>query len=208
MRSNIRSWENILSRNPPQLWALFEIQDPYYPKRCQFGEELKEIYVFVAFYKVHYASILFLVSIHSNSSNIYKGLLNKVLFLLKSTVFLKLFQSNFARTHKKIKKVQKCNCTWRQRFKTEKLCHKSFIGASPPSRNTVFQKNELSKLGQREAASLRKFQFWELFWKNVNFFEHRSTKCLLGRLLKNWKNSDFLEFGHQIQIFWFWATDP
>ena len=48
------------------------------------------------------------------------------------------------------------------------------------------------------------FRFWNFFEKNVNFFEHRSTKCLLGRLLKNWKNSDFLEFGHQIQIFWFW----
>ena len=42
--------------------------------------------------------------IHFNSSNIYKGLLNKVLFLLNSTVFIKLFQSNFARTHKKNQK--------------------------------------------------------------------------------------------------------
>ena len=105
------------------------------------------------------------MSIHFNSSNIYKGLLNKVLFLLKSTVFIKLFQSNFARTHKNFQKKYKTENTPKNNVLRPKKRVQKRSSEPHHRRETLFFKIKISKLGEK----LRVYENFGFF----NFFEKK-----------------------------------
>ena len=83
----------------------------------------------------------------------------------------------------------------------EKTCSKPLIGTSPPSINIVFQKMDFRNWEWEKSWVYENFSFWHFFEKNVSFFEHRSTRCLLAWFKKRVKTVIFMNF-HQIPEFW------